>query len=60
MSQSQETIEPYKLLKLFSLISEFDVNAIFSTSLVVSIAVNDQKWLLTLRIKIKLKRNAAE
>lgn len=63
---TMEQVEPYKLSEIFSIIPEFDGNPItlqtFLNSCVYaqSMAINDQKLLLTLHIKNKLRGKAAE
>lgn len=60
------TIEPYKLSEIFSIVPEFDGNPIFLQTFINAcvhaqgMAVDDQRTLLTLHIKNKLRGKAAE
>lgn len=60
------TIEPYKLSEIFSIVPEYDGNPIFlqtflhACSQAYRMAVADQKILLSLHIKNKLRGKAAE
>lgn len=64
--QAAAVVEPYKLSEIFSIIPEYDGNQIFlqtflnSCNCAYSMAVGDQKLLLTLHIKNKLRGRAAE
>ncbi|KAJ8982005.1 hypothetical protein NQ317_004092 [Molorchus minor] len=66
LPQSQDTVEPYKLSEVFSIIPEFDGNQINLTTFLNScttaydMAVGNQKTFLTIHIKNKLKGRAAE
>ena len=65
-NQGTATIEPYKLSEIFSIIPEFDGNPInlqtFLNSCIYAqgMAINEQKLLLTIHIKNKLRGKAAE
>lgn len=61
-----ETVEPYKLSEIFSIVPEYDGNSIFlntfisSCTTAQSMAVGNQSTLLVLHIKNKLRGRAAE
>ena len=60
------TIEPYKLSEIFSIVPEFDGNPMFLQTFITActhaqgMAVEDQRILLTLDIKNRLRGKAAE
>ncbi|KAJ8944031.1 hypothetical protein NQ318_021747 [Aromia moschata] len=62
----QEIVEPYKLIEIFSIIPDYDGNQINLVTFLNScktaydMAVGNQKVLLTVHIKNKLKGRAAE
>ena len=60
------TIEPYRLSEIFSIVPEFDGNPVFLQTFITAcvhaqgMAVEDQRILLTLHIKNRLRGKAAE
>lgn len=66
MANDSDQIEAYKLSEIFSIIPEFDGNSINlqtfinSCGYAHSMAINEQKLLLTIHIKNKLRGKAAE
>lgn len=66
MSVTEQSIEPYKLSEIFSIIPEFEGDQIFLNTFLNAcdhaqrMAVGDQKFLLNLHIKNKLRGKAAQ
>lgn len=66
VAQPQEVVEPYKLNEIFSIIPEYDGNQIGLNTFLNScktaydMAIGNQKVLLTIHIKNKLKGRASE